>query len=445
MNSNTLIFEEVDNFWDVLVEKIIDGDVIPVIGSDVVLEESSVYQRFVDFLAQNEGVMSNPKSFSQLLFDENYKSDRDNIYSTISRLWNLNEKLFQPSTLLQRILSIEYFPFVITTTSDTIVESTMRDVWGRRHRSVKSLIFNNNPKEINLLGDIESATDIEHPTVYYMFGKANNNRPGSFVVTDEDMLAFCKSWLTDGVRPKKISQVLGGKFLLFFGCNYPDWLIRFIWYSMRESLDKSGMLVNETIDDNIIEFTNRIHVNIERNPVLVLDEIEERIRNRKQQDQFRRFDRPMKNTDVFISYSRSDEHSARRLYEALIDKGLNVWYDRKNLAAGDDWLYEIRDAITSTKFFIPLLSNSMANDIKDSRVYRKEWNMARDHVSGMSEKRRFILPICMDNVDLYNNSLELPEHITRCHAPYTIDMQSNESYNLIAEKIAEIVYQFNER
>ena len=322
--TTNLIFEDVDDFWDVLVEKIMDGNVIPVIGSDVILEQSSVYRHFIDFLANKEGVTSKPQSFSQLLYDNQYKSDRDNIYSTISRLWKANGNKFQASALLQRILAIEQFPFVITTTSDAIVENTMRTIWGKRHRSVRELIFNNNPKDINTLGDLESITDIEVPTVYYMFGKANNNRPGSFVVTDEDMLAFCKSWLTDGLRPKKLSQVLGNKFLLFFGCNYPDWLIRFIWYSMRESLDKSGMLVNETIDENITEFTNRIHVNIERDPIAVLDKIEERIRNRKQQDKLRRFDQPQKNTDIFISYSRQDEEHAKQLYDALTAQGLNV-------------------------------------------------------------------------------------------------------------------------
>ena len=87
----------------------------------------------------------------------------------------------------------------------------------------------------------------------------------------------------------------------------------------------------------------------------------------------------------------------------------------------------------------------MANDLKDSRVYRKEWNMAKDHVWGMCDTRRFIIPICINEIDFYGNSLELPEHITKCHAPYTIDTSSSDSCSQIARKIAEQVYQFNEK
>lgn len=93
-----------------------------------------------------------------------------------------------------------------------------------------------------------------------MFGKANTKIPHRFVVTDEDMLSFCQSWLTEGSRPKILSRVVGGKSLLFLGCNYPDWLVRFIWYSMRNNLDKSGMLVGESFEPSLEDFMKRVHI-----------------------------------------------------------------------------------------------------------------------------------------------------------------------------------------
>lgn len=408
--------------WDLLVDKIMDGEVIPVIGENIVLEGNSTINKIlINHIAKKEGISSNPQSYCQLLFDDDYKSDKDLIYGTLSRLINNNQSKFSPSPLLKRILSIKQFPFVITTTVDYVVENTMKEIWNERERSLKTLIFNNNPKDVLTMGDIGKDADIEIPTIYYMFGKANNSKLHSFVVTDEDMLSFCQSWLTEDKRPKILARVLGDKFLLFLGCNYPDWLIRFIWYSMRRNLDKSGMLVDEQLEDTLIDFLNRVHINTQRDPKFVIDKIESRIEKRMESYNNNKFDAPQDRTDVFISYSRTDERMAEALYNSLTNKGLNVWYDRKDLAAGDKWLERINNAIKSTKFCVVLISQNIASQVFESHVYRKEWNMAIEHAKGMGSKRGFIIPVCADNIDLYDNDLDLPDGLKSHNALYIND------------------------
>ena len=269
-----------------------------------------------------------------------------------------------------------------------------------------------------------------------MFGKANSSKLHSFVVTDEDMLSFCQSWLTEDKRPKVLSRILGDKFLLFLGCNYPDWLIRFIWYSMRRNLDKSGMLVDEQLEDTLIDFLNRVHINTQKDPEFVIREIEKRIGERMKLYNIRKFDAPQERTDVFISYSRADERIAEKLYNSLTNKGLNVWYDRKNLAAGDKWLERINNAIKSTKFCIILISKNIASQVYESHVYRKEWNMAIEHAKGMGSKRGFIIPICIDNIDLYENSLDLPDSLKSHNALY---IKENDDLSDIASNIMDRV------
>ena len=426
-----------DIMWDLLVEKIMDGEVIPVIGENIVLEGNSTINKIlINHIAKIEGITSDPQSYCQLLFDDHYKSDRDLIYGTLSRLISSNQNKFSPSSLLKRLLSIKQFPFVITTTIDYVVENTMKEIWNERERNLKTLIFNNNPKDVLITGDIAKDTDIEIPTVYYMFGKANSSKLHSFVVTDEDMLSFCQSWLTEDKRPKVLSRILGDKFLLFLGCNYPDWLIRFIWYSMRRNLDKSGMLVDEQLEDTLIDFLNRVHINTQKDPEFVIREIEKRIGERMKLYNIRKFDAPQERTDVFISYSRADERIAEKLYNSLTNKGLNVWYDRKNLAAGDKWLERINNAIKSTKFCIILISKNIASQVYESHVYRKEWNMAIEHAKGMGSKRGFIIPICIDNIDLYENSLDLPDSLKSHNALY---IKENDDLSDIASNIMDRV------
>lgn len=422
--------------WELLIDRIMNGEVVPVIGENIVLEgKRTIKNVLINHIAAKEGVSSKPRSFSQLLYDKDFakgeeekekKRKKDEIYGRLSQLIHTNQAKFAPSEMLKRVLSIQQFPFVITTTVDYTVENTMREIWKERERDLKVLVFNNNPKDLSILGDISKESDMEIPTVYYMFGKANSQRLNSFVVTDEDMLSFCQSWLTEDKHPQKLSRVLGDKFLLFLGCNYPDWLVRFIWYSMRQKLDSSGMLVDDEAEDSLIDFLNRVNVNTETNPEFVISEIERRVNKRMIEDNKYRFESPKDRTDVFISYSRADSAITEKLYNALVKKGLNVWYDRKNLAAGDMWLEKINTAVKTTKFCVVLLTKSMLSQANESHVYRKEWNMAIEHARGMSSKRGFIIPVLVDDIDLYDDVLDLPDGLKAHNAlslsqEYTIE------------------------
>ncbi len=411
-------YNQDNSMWELLVDEIMKGEVIPIIGENIVLgEKNTVSKILIKHLSKKEGITSDPLNYSQLLFDSGYKSDKNCIYDRLQELISKNQEKFIPSDLLKRILSIEQFPFIITTTIDYTIENTMREIWKKRGRDLKTKIFNNNPNELASLGDISNGTDIATPTIYYMFGKANSSRLHSFVITDEDMLSFCHSWLTEGKRPPILSGVLRNKFLLFLGCNYPDWLIRFIWYSMRQNLSNSGMLVDEGAEDSLIAFLDRMNVKAQRNLDLVVSEIERRVSERIKKDD--KFKQPQMRTDVFISYSRKDSKQAEDLYNALTEKGLNVWYDRENLALGDYWWERIEGAIKTTKHFIPLLSKSMISQVKEAHVYRAEWNTAIEYAKQMSSKRNFIIPIIWDGeIDFYNeeNILDLPERLLKSNA-----------------------------
>lgn len=440
-----LLEEEEEDLWDWLAEEIIAGNVIPVIGENIVLEGgNTVRNRIIQSIARIEGIVSSPKSYSQLLYDENYKKDRSLIYTRIRKLFENNQNKFHASSILKRILSIKHFPFIITTTTDYIIEQAMREIWESRGRKLETLVFDNNPKNIQIHGDIKDASGIELPTLYYMFGRAND-KEHSYVVTDEDMLSFCQSWMTANIRPEKLSRELGDKFLLFLGCNYPDWLVRFIWFSMRRDLDKSGMLVDEDAEDSLIAFLNRVNIKTQRNVENVISAIETRINRKLIQLNRIKFDRPQEKTDVFISYSRANEREAKRLYETLTAKGLDVWYDRNRLEVGDNWSLKIKKSIESTKFFVVLISADMKNQVNDSKVYRKEWNIAIEHAKGMGPNRGFIIPVCIGDESLmYGSDLDLPVELTSHNAARlqeeqesgrSLNISMEEDYNTIAERI----------
>lgn len=82
-------------------------------------------------------------SFSELIYNPRFPKElRDSIYVWLDAFCSQNKNI-RHSKLLERILSIKQFPFVITTSFSPIVENAMKKIWGENN--VKTLIFDNNP------------------------------------------------------------------------------------------------------------------------------------------------------------------------------------------------------------------------------------------------------------------------------------------------------------
>ena len=314
------INEAEEPMWDALISKIIAGEVIPIIGPEVLTNETNIHKQLLDFIAKVFNVQSTPQSFSELVYDTTFlkanekNGGRDSIYTWINRLFAPNVPQQKPSDILVKLLGSKLFPFVITTSFTPIVEQVMRDVWRSDLRVLK---FNNNPQENE---DIFNESDLSKPTVYYMFGRVGDKRAHSYVVTDQDMLEFCSSWLTESTRPKKLVDFLKGKFLLMIGIDYSDWLFRFIWYSIRKERnrteDMSDMIANNELEESFVHFMERNKTYMKKNPDEVITQISTRMEAQFGQDPnlklkierriTTKFSYPEENADVFISYSRRD-------------------------------------------------------------------------------------------------------------------------------------------
>ena len=268
MNNNGFVlnFGSDDNArWQRLLDEIDNGNVIPVIGPDMLVapkmsddgKTENLHQQLISYIAAQTGVKTHPRTFSQLVFDDNYRhivrNKDDQIYNLIfqilSNVNQIDEINSQPSQLLTDLLGTRKFPFVITTSFAPVVEKVMEDVWGK----VSVLNFNNNPQDSTPErgGDIKTANDMKNPTVYYMFGRYCGNKD-RYVVTDSDMMTFCSSWISGAGVPRNLTETLKKKYLLILGNNYSDWLFRFVWFGLRATTSdmKSDVVVNETVDES---------------------------------------------------------------------------------------------------------------------------------------------------------------------------------------------------
>lgn len=410
--------------WDKLIQQIIDGNVIPVIGADLLMDGSmNLHRLIVDAFAKKFGITSTPQTFSELVYSPEYKSRYrlDDIYYLVDRIFA--SKRFPSSERLRRLLSIRQFPFIITTSFSPVVEQEMRNIWQDELRVMK---FSNNPAENN---DIKDGTDLRKPTVYYMFGKVGAGAH-KYVLTDIDLLDFVSSWLSSDnkARPKNLCNELKDKYLLMLGNTYSDWLFRFIWYSMRKSDMGRGMLAYDTLDESLINFLERTETFTKQNTSEVIDQILIRLEKKMKENETTKFNKPEGNVDIFLSYSRSDAAVAEKLYEALTAKGKRVWYDRYNLTEGANFMDDIRKAIRSAKYFIPLLTPNVLAERNESHVYRNEWDVAIEVAISMG--RTYIIPIADVEFDFYKAAI--PERIQQHNA---VLFNAEDDMDQIADRI----------
>lgn len=396
--------------WDLLASEMIAGNVIPVIGPEFLVEDargSNPHQILIDDLAEAYELKSHPQSFSELLFDKDFDAnDRKNIYAMLGDA--LSQPLFKPSPLLKRLLSIKQFPFVITTSFIPVVEDAMREIWGADQLRV--MRFTNDPSHND---DIRTKSDITKPTVYYMFGKVCRSEK-KYVVTDYDMLSFCKAWLSSAERPQNLAAELQSKYLLILGNNYSDWLSRFICFSLKSKFETQplGMVVDPMAEDSFLQFMHHIDAFTHDNAEEVVSKIENLLADKIKDQEANLWNKPLPNAEVFISYSRADADIAAQLYDAFQQRGIKAWYDRQSLSYGSDFMHEIVKGIKGSKLFVPIITSSMEDQRNEYHPYRTEWQTAIDMSSGYG--RKFILPISEQGFDFYGSSI--PQKLKDCNA-----------------------------
>lgn len=401
--------------WQILFDQIVKGNVIPVIGPEIVeLGGKTSTQTIINAFADACGIEEDEvNSFSQLVFDSRFKHEfeGEEIHSLINEnIDNIVESYASKddNVLLRKFLSIPYFPFVITTVFDPTVENIMREIYGN---DLQVKCFRNDPdKNVDIDIDINNGDATKTPTIYYMFGKADS-KSDSFVVTDTDILKFSRTWMLpksidSKAKPSKLSSVLSNNYLLVVGNNYQDWLFRFIWYALkddgfgaekaRKSANKEiimpgGMYTHPAKDTKLIEFLN--HVNTFTQPGLELTDFVNRIiegvkaaeEEKRAKEARNKYDIgdtvPKMGTDVFISYSRGDKYIVQDLHRILVDKGLHVWYDMNSLHKGQDFMNQIRNAIKNSTFFVPILTDTIIKQAHEEHPYRLEWKYAVEHIN----------------------------------------------------------------
>jgi len=97
---------------------------------------------------------------------------------------------------------------------------------------------------------------------------------------------------------------------------------------------------------------------------------------------------------VFLSYASQDAEAAKRICEALLSSGVEVWFDQSELRGGDSWDAKIRKQIKDCALFLPIISAD--TQARPEGYFRLEWHLAEQRSHLIVRGRPFIVPVAID-------------------------------------------------
>lgn len=65
--------------------------------------------------------------------------------------------------------------------------------------------------------------------------------------------------------------------------------------------------------------------------------------------------------DVFLSYTAKDSEWVRRLANALLEQGLNVWYDEIEIKPGDVWRDQTEKGLRASTYVVMIITPEAAH------------------------------------------------------------------------------------
>ncbi|HEY5392197.1 MAG TPA: toll/interleukin-1 receptor domain-containing protein [Hanamia sp.] len=400
---NKILSQQSD--WDELLDFISDKQLTPILGREMFqykendssdLMDSYLSQQILQLFGVTDVKdLSLTKAVNYLITEKNARN-----MDVIRKLKTIVKEINFEFPLLNEFLGITDFNYFINTAVyNTILENNLVQI---RKQTPTSINF-------SLTEPFTDSDDLERlqvPFVFNVFGSLLNTVDPA--LSEEDMLEYTGDFKEKMKGATNIVNALKNKNLLFLGCSFPDWMVRFVLRLLsNEPMHEWGtkrtiIAVNNpsslrdvqydflkdyevsTYEGSTSDFVNQLYTLWrQKNPLAV------------------------KNKMIFLSYTVMDKDAVEALKKALETiPNVTCWYDNREIIAGDDFKTEIAKNIKSADLFIPLISaNSLMH--KDGYV-QLEWFTA-DNVNTFRKidgnTNKYLMPIVIDDTNPYDVSV----------------------------------------
>lgn len=437
---------ENEKTWQLLIDAINQNKVVPIIGDEFYYAEIEGKKiPYMEFLLSKllekfplpKGLQDSFNS-KEIFPDFNMIADSIHINNIItSQVYGMAENATniyyeieeivkqQPILCDERIIRLLKkinFPLILTTSFLPALESSLNC------NEIKS--YDKSPRI-----DINSSNE-NCQTLYYLFGKCSKMNK-SYMVTEDDLLDYMHYWHNLETRPKELSKILSSKFLLVLGCDYPNWLFRFFWHSIKNF--NLNVVANEGLkgvaagnvfdsDNELSRFLSRIHTHTYGDCGKVLDKILSMLPEAcdTEGNTGRSFDES-DNHDIFISYAHEDVEVAQSIATIFEKYGAKVWFDSSALVGSDLYDDIIQRKIQECERFVPVMSEFTENAKRG--YFRKEWTLAIEELK-FRLGSPYLSPIIIDNADI--NNPRFPKEFRDAHI---LDYRDNNFENAVKKLI----------
>jgi hypothetical protein len=409
-----------DRFWNRLLKLIEEGQVVPVIGSQLLTwNDQDKIQTLQQLVATRVLKFYNVDTASVTLTPHHELHEVVTLLKPTVNLQDLygdiadaldavtKDPAFKMPISIEKLAAISSFKLLVTLTPDNLLAKALRK------RCAVNEIVHSPSLPTSEAGDL-AGDWLKKPgevNVLYLFGKAQSTPV--FAIHDEDTLEYAHNLLSRGSNvPLRFLGELQQRGLLFIGSNFQDWLSRFLLRltnqtRLADKKTRAWLVEDDSIHPELALFLNgfsrETEIISELSPQAFINELHARwlIRNTPVEG------RPSgpspqlapdpHSVVFFISYSRAtDLPPAEQLYQTLRELGLaesEIWFDRTAIEPGADFQQLIYDGIRSCRYFLPLLS--AAADRFDEKFFYREWKAAIDRSKGIIG-REFVVPIILD-------------------------------------------------
>jgi len=403
-------------FWEHVLQVVDEGRVIPVIGPDLLLLSpgdaptflySLLAERLAQYLELNDDNSAVPRSLNAVACRYLAQGDDpQDIYSALKAVMPADEELPIPEPLL-KLAEIRSLKTFVTITFDSLLERAINQVRFGGQRKTRVMAYAPNRTE-----DLDpGAGGPDRPVVFHLFGKLS--AVPDYAVTEEDTLEFIHSLQNETKRPQRLFDELNQAHLFIIGCSITEWLARFfLRISRRERLllarGKTDIVADARVRDDaglvlfLQQFKTGTKIFAGGGALEFVNELHERWKARHPKDESPAtpIDEPaaasrMEEGAVFLSYASEDLLHVQRLKDDLERAGVDVWFDKADLNAGDEYELKIKRNIERCSLFVPVISANCLTPKR--RFFRIEWNHAQSVALQVPPSMPFILPVAVDD------------------------------------------------
>jgi hypothetical protein len=433
--------------WDALIDSLTIGDIVPVIGDDLILVKNKedkpipLHRYIAEELTQQLDIPYSGQRIGEL--DTAYPTK--NIMIRAKAIYHkIPDDLFcvEPIEKLAAIVDIKFY---ISTALDHRLEKALCKKRIIQISQVETINYSLQ-SGYRIPFSLDTGDD-QSVTVFNLLGNLRNISESAF--TEECSLEHFFS-LSDQKNCHPLANYfmkrVKGKILLFIGLDFPDWFMRFIIRIMtNQRYSNNNILTHFIFSDEInknkslTDFLSKFKILINPEDMyqggIVTEFVDEL--HRRWADFTKNYPVQYEGS-IFLSYNHADQEKVKTLKQLLKTNGIrNVWFDIDDLEAGEH-KPKIEEEIRKCSVFVPLLSNyALTNN--QGYMWKVEWAgiESRLNADKYYKKMSFqIIPVILD--DTARGDERIPEFM-RKFAIWDLDKNKDRIIEEITKELTPIM------